>query len=100
MPAQRKPKPSRRSTAKRRGIAVEKPDSALQPIGKRKAKAKAKAKAEVVPARRIAGVGNAKSTVVDAGMVTLRSLAIGNGGAVIKVTEAQAACIRKLGDSL
>jgi hypothetical protein len=70
----------------------------MQPVGKRRPKAKAKP--EVAPARRIAGVGNAKATVVDASMVSLKSLSVGNGGAVIKVTETQAAAVRALGDSL
>ena len=91
MPGHRRPK--------RKGAAVSrKATGALQPTGK--PKPKAKAKPEIVPAKRIVGVGTAKATVIESSLVTRQSLAIGNGGAIIKVTEQQAAAVRKLGDSL
>jgi hypothetical protein len=97
MPGHRRTRPSNRAAAKQKGGAVSVESAgAMQPIGA--PKSKAKAKPEVAPAKRIAGVGTAKATVVDASMVTLQSLAVGNGGAVIKVTEQQATAIRKLGD--
>jgi hypothetical protein len=99
MPSNHGQKPPKKSAAKRKGAALSaKSAGALQPIGKRKPKAKAKP--EVEPAKRIAGVGTAKAAVIDASMVTLKSLSVGNGGAVIKVTGSQAESIRRLGDSL
>lgn len=69
----------------------------MQPTGKRKSRAKAKP--EIEPAKRITGVGvKSKPVVLDARKVTLKSLEVGNGGAVIRVTEEQAARLHDLGD--
>ena len=97
MPAQPGHQPPRKRAAQREGARVAKSASSTQPIGKRKPKAKAKP--EIEPAKRIVGVGaNAKPVVLDASEVTLTALEVGNGGAVIRVSEKPAASLHKLGD--
>lgn len=94
MPANRGDRPPKKRAAKRKGAAMAKAASSMQPVGKRKAKAKAKP--EIEPAKRIVGVGaKAKPVTLNASEVTLSSLAVGNGGATIRLTDKQAASVLK-----
>jgi hypothetical protein len=86
--------PPKKRAATRKGAIVAKTDGAMQPVGKRRTKAKAKP--EIEPAKRITGVGaKSKPVVLAASEVSLASLSVGNGGAIIKLTEKQAASVLK-----
>jgi hypothetical protein len=95
MPANQGKQPPKKQAARRKGAALRaKTGSSVQPTGKRKSKAKSKH--EVAPAQLIAGVGGkAKVVTMAASEVTLKSLSVGNGGAIIKLNEDQAASILK-----
>jgi len=95
MPTNQGNQPPRKQAARRKGAALRaKTGSSMQPIGKRKPKAKPKP--EVAPAQRITGVGGkAKVVTIAASEVTLKSLSVGNGGAIINLNENQAASVLK-----